>query len=90
MVVTFKIITLAASLEEKTINLFDDHFHDSGSIHVEGARIKCWKSGGHGSETFLEVVENSCNPVVKQEILWLFKNQRWWELKHHLFCSNTF
>ena len=58
---TFKIITLAASLEEKTINLFDDHFHDSGAINVEGARIKCWKSGGHGSETFLQVVENSCN-----------------------------
>ena len=64
MVVTFKIITLSASLEEKTINLFDDHFHDSGSINVDGARIKCWKHGGHGSETFLEVVENSCNLLV--------------------------
>lgn len=59
---TFKIITLAASIEEKTINLFEDHFHDSGSINVEGARIKCWKAGGHGSQTFLNVVENSCNP----------------------------
>lgn len=59
---TFKIITLAASLEEQTINLFTDHYHDGGSINVEGARIKCWKAGGHGSESFLEVVENSCNP----------------------------
>lgn len=59
---TFKIITLAASLEEKTINLFEDSYHDSGSINVDGARIKCWKQGGHGSETFLQVVENSCNP----------------------------
>ena len=59
---TFKIITLAASLEEKTINIFDDHFHDSGSIHVENAKIKCWKKGGHGDQTFLQVVENSCNP----------------------------
>lgn len=59
---TFKIITLAASIEEKTINIFEDHYHDSGSIHVDGARIKCWKAGGHGSETFLQVVENSCNP----------------------------
>ena len=58
---TFKIITLAASLEEKTINVFDDHYHDSGSIAVENARIKCWKKGGHGSQTFLNVVENSCN-----------------------------
>lgn len=59
---TFKIITLAASLEEKTVNLFEDHYYDGGSITVEGARIKCWKSGGHGEETFLQVVENSCNP----------------------------
>ena len=59
---TFKIITLAASLEEKTINIFNDHYHDGGSIHVDGARIKCWKAGGHGSQTFLQVVENSCNP----------------------------
>ncbi len=59
---TFKIITLAASLEENTINLFDDHYHDGGSINVAGARIKCWKRGGHGSESFLQVVQNSCNP----------------------------
>ena len=59
---TFKIITLAASIEEKTINVFEDHFHDSGSVNVEGARIKCWKSGGHGSQTFMQVVQNSCNP----------------------------
>ena len=58
---TFKIITLAASIEEKTINVFEDHFHDSGSVNVEGARIKCWKAGGHGSQTFLQVVQNSCN-----------------------------
>ena len=59
---TFKIITLAASLEEHTIDLQNDHYHDSGSIHVENARIKCWKAGGHGSQTYLEVVQNSCNP----------------------------
>lgn len=59
---TFKIITLAASLEEQTINLFNDNYYDSGSIRVENARIKCWKAGGHGAETMLQVVENSCNP----------------------------
>ena len=59
---TFKIITLAASIEEKTINVFEDHFHDGGSVNVEGARIKCWKKGGHGSQTFMQVVQNSCNP----------------------------
>lgn len=59
---TFKIITLASSLEEKTINLFEDRYYDGGGITVEGARIKCWKAGGHGDESFLQVVENSCNP----------------------------
>ncbi len=59
---TFKIITLAASLEEQTINLFNDSYYDGGSIQVENARIKCWKAGGHGAETMLQVVENSCNP----------------------------
>ena len=58
---TFKIITLAASLEEDTIDLYKDHFYDGGSIRVESAKIKCWKTGGHGAETFLQVVENSCN-----------------------------
>ena len=59
---TFKIITLSASLQEKTIDLYKDKFYDPGYIRVENARIKCWKDGGHGAETFLNVVENSCNP----------------------------
>ncbi len=59
---TFKIITLASSLEEKTIDLEKDTFYDGGSVNVDGARIKCWKHGGHGAQTFLEVVQNSCNP----------------------------
>lgn len=59
---TFKVITLASSIQEKTINLFEDKYYDAGSINVSGSRIKCWKHGGHGSQTFLQVVENSCNP----------------------------
>jgi stage V sporulation protein D (sporulation-specific penicillin-binding protein) len=59
---TFKIITLAAALNEGKVNLEKEHFHDSGSVQVAGARLKCWKRGGHGDQTFLEVVENSCNP----------------------------
>ncbi|MFD0682613.1 MULTISPECIES: stage V sporulation protein D [unclassified Paenibacillus] len=58
---TFKIITLAAALEEKKIKLTDP-FYDPGSIEVAGARLRCWKRGGHGSETMQQVVENSCNP----------------------------
>lgn len=59
---TFKIITLAAALEEKAVNLEDDSFFDKGSIEVGGAHLRCWKSGGHGSQSYLEVVQNSCNP----------------------------
>lgn len=59
---TFKIMTLTSSIEEKTVNLFEDTYYDSGSIHIDGATIHCWKSGGHGAQTYLNVVENSCNP----------------------------
>ncbi|MGA5687874.1 stage V sporulation protein D [Cytobacillus pseudoceanisediminis] len=59
---TFKIITLAAALEEGKVDLEKDHFHDPGSVEVGGARLRCWKKGGHGSQTYLEVVQNSCNP----------------------------
>ncbi|MFD1777797.1 stage V sporulation protein D [Fredinandcohnia salidurans] len=59
---TFKIITLAASLEEGKVNLKNDHFTDPGFAKVGGATLKCWKRGGHGHQTFLEVVQNSCNP----------------------------
>ncbi|WP_368506092.1 stage V sporulation protein D [Alkalihalophilus sp. As8PL] len=59
---TFKIITLAAALEEGEVDLEKDTFHDPGYIEVSGHRLRCWKKGGHGSQTFLEVVQNSCNP----------------------------
>ncbi|MBR2567716.1 MAG: PASTA domain-containing protein, partial [Paenibacillus sp.] len=59
---TFKIITLAAALEEGKVNLYNEHFFDPGYVEVGGARLRCWKKGGHGSQTFLEVVQNSCNP----------------------------
>jgi stage V sporulation protein D (sporulation-specific penicillin-binding protein) len=59
---TFKIITLAAALEEKVVDLHHNSFYDPGYAIVEGTRLRCWKRGGHGQQTFLEVVENSCNP----------------------------
>ncbi|MCK7605821.1 stage V sporulation protein D [Geobacillus stearothermophilus] len=59
---TFKIITLAAALEEHKVNLLKDHFFDPGYAKVAGATLRCWKKGGHGEQTFLEVVQNSCNP----------------------------
>ncbi|XMB85169.1 stage V sporulation protein D [Mycoplasmatota bacterium WC44] len=58
---TFKIITYAAGLEEGVFDL-DDSFYDPGYYMVDGARLRDWKAGGHGSQTFLEVIQNSCNP----------------------------
>ncbi len=57
---TFKIITTAAALEEGVVNE-NDIFNDPGHIIVSGERINCWKAGGHGQQTFAEVVQNSCN-----------------------------
>lgn len=59
---TFKIITTAAAIEEGVVDLEKDTFYDSGSVTISGARIGCWKAGGHGHQTFLQVLENSCNP----------------------------
>ena len=59
---TFKIITMSSAVEEKVIDIYNDHFFDSGSVHINGTRIGCWKSSGHGDQTFLQVLENSCNP----------------------------
>jgi len=59
---TFKIITLAAALEEGKIDLHHDAFYDPGWVEVGGVHLHCWKRGGHGSQTFMEVVQNSCNP----------------------------
>ena len=59
---TFKIITLASALNENLVDLDKDTFYDFGSVRVANAKIRCWKKGGHGAQTFLQVVENSCNP----------------------------
>lgn len=59
---TFKIITLAAAIQEGKVDLYNEHFFDPGRVEVGGAKLRCWKRGGHGSQTFLEVVQNSCNP----------------------------
>ena len=59
---TFKIITLSAAIEEGLVNIFEDRYTDTGAITVDGATLHCWKHGGHGDQSYLEVVENSCNP----------------------------
>ncbi|MBQ8663262.1 MAG: peptidoglycan glycosyltransferase [Eubacterium sp.] len=59
---TFKIITTAAALEENLVSL-EESFYCPGYITVEDRRIRCHKVAGHGSETFVQGIMNSCNPV---------------------------
>lgn len=59
---TFKIITASACLEEGVVHL-DDTFSCPGYRVVEDRKIRCHKVGGHGSETFVQGIQNSCNPV---------------------------
>lgn len=59
---TFKILTLAAALEEGLTN-FNERFYCPGYNIVDGVRIKCWRTIGHGSQTLVEGFANSCNCV---------------------------
>lgn len=57
---TFKICTYSAGLEEKAFRI-SDVFGCGGVRHIGGASIHCWRRKGHGSQTYLEGIENSCN-----------------------------
>lgn len=59
---TFKVITAASALEAGVVKL-EDTFHCPGFKVVEDRRIRCHKTTGHGTETFVQGVQNSCNPV---------------------------
>ena len=59
---TFKIITASAALEEGVVTP-EDTFSCPGFRIVDDRRIRCHKTTGHGSETFVQGVMNSCNPV---------------------------
>ena len=59
---TFKIVTMATAVEEKVVDLDKDTFYDTGVSKVDGSKLRCWKAGGHGHQTFMQVLQNSCNP----------------------------
>ncbi len=59
---TFKSVIFASGLELKLYDMFKDTYDDKGYEIVQGTRIKSWKAGGHGHQTFLQVLENSSNP----------------------------
>ncbi len=58
----FKTVTAAACLEEGVVSL-EDTFSCPGYYVVEDRKIRCHKVGGHGAETFVQGIQNSCNPV---------------------------
>ena len=59
---TFKIVTASAALDAGVVSPTTGFF-DPGHIKIGGVTVRCWRAGGHGSQTFVEAVENSCNPV---------------------------
>ncbi|MCD8067952.1 MAG: peptidoglycan glycosyltransferase [Lachnospiraceae bacterium] len=62
---TFKIITAAAALEEGAVSL-EESFYCPGYVVVDDRRIRCARTTGHGAETFITALQNSCNPVFVQ------------------------
>lgn len=59
---TFKIFTAATALETGVATP-ESEFVDPVTLQIGGGRVSCWRAGGHGHQTFVEAVENSCNPV---------------------------
>ncbi len=62
---TFKLATASAALETGSVSLSDKYFC-SGVFHIATEDIHCWKTSGHGSQTFVDAVCNSCNPAFIQ------------------------
>lgn len=87
---TFKIITSAAGLEENVTNA-DTEFYCGGHIKgIPGAKLKCWRwYNPHGSQTFKEGVQNSCNPVFVNVARKLGNNKMLKYIKAFGFGENT-
>ncbi|MFA6939454.1 MAG: stage V sporulation protein D [Clostridiaceae bacterium] len=56
----FKVITASAAMSEKVVNE-NSTFNCTGSLKVGGRTIRCWKTSGHGQQSFLDILKNSCN-----------------------------
>ncbi len=78
---TFKIVTACAGLSEEVVST-DDLFSCPGYRIVEDRKIRCHKTGGHGTETFKEGIMNSCNPVFMDigARLGAKKTYQYWEM----------
>jgi stage V sporulation protein D (sporulation-specific penicillin-binding protein) len=85
---TFKVFTTIAALEEGKVSL-ESTFFDPGFIIVDDRRLRCWKPGGHGSQTFIEALENSCNPVFASLALQIGKETLYKYIKAFGFGRST-
>ena len=85
---TFKFVTYTAGLEEKVFSV-NEHFYCAGYRVVDGTRIRDWKAGGHGDETFFEVMQNSCNPGFMEIGLRLGKEKFFEYVKKYGFGEKT-
>ena len=85
---TFKVLTTAAALEEKVTSL-NDHFYDPGYRVIDGEKIKCWKLVGHGSQTMVDGLCNSCNSVFVDLSLRLGKDKMYEYFEKYGFGNYT-
>ena len=85
---TFKVLTTATALEEKVTSL-NDRFYDPGYRIVDGEKIKCWKLIGHGSQTMVDGLCNSCNSVFVDLSLRLGKQKMYEYFEKYGFGSYT-
>lgn len=85
---TFKYVTFSAGLEEGVFNV-DEKFYDLGYSIIDNTRIRDWKKGGHGEETFFQVIENSCNPGFMEIGKRLGKEKLFEYVKKYGFGSKT-
>nr|MDD6335298.1 penicillin-binding transpeptidase domain-containing protein [bacterium] len=86
---TFKVITTASALEEGVVTA-DSTFTCSGGRTIDGVKIHCWKrTGAHGTQTLMQAVRNSCNPVFIDLALRLGKERFYSYLEKFGFGQNT-
>lgn len=85
---TFKMFTLSAALEEKTVSE-SSTFYCPGYHIVDGEKIKCWRTVPHGSQTLQQAICNSCNPAFMQMGLGLGQKTLYSYLENFGFSSNT-
>lgn len=84
----FKVITFAAGINEKVFSPTET-FYDPGYWIVDGTRINDWRAGGHGHQTFFEVLQNSCNPGLMEIVFRLGKDKFFEYLEKFGFGEKT-